>query len=494
MTFLDWSLDPQLLGSWLGSPTFEPARVVLKSLQGLPLTPKELEFFCQCTGRTVAQTEPASELWLAAGRRSGKTLLASALAVMIAAGRNYREVLRGPGELAVVMILAADRRQSRVAFRYVRGMFEAPMLRRLIEAETKESITLTTGAVIEIHTSNFKAVRGYSVAAAIGDEVAFWSSEDSANPDHEIINALRPAMATIPGALLIGLSSPYSRRGVLWDQYRAHFGQDGDPVLFWQASSRQMNETISQGIVDGALAADEAAASAEWLGLFRRDIEGFVSREQLEAVTITGRDELPPASSAGYVAFCDAASGSGSDSFTVAVAHRRSDGVVVLDAVRERRPPFVPQDTVNEFAEFLKTYKCFSVSGDRYSGEWVADAFRRAGIQYRTSDRTRSEIYLESLPLITGRRVELLDHAKLLAQLASLERRTSRVSGRETVDHPPGKTSHDDVCNSAMGALLLAGRGARRADTRVLYSPGFGAPRRERPVVTHVQGELLPER
>ena len=40
-----------------------------------------------------------------------------------------------------------------------------------------------------------------------------------ANPDVEIVAALRPAMATVPGAVLLGISSPYARRGILWQQY-----------------------------------------------------------------------------------------------------------------------------------------------------------------------------------------------------------------------------------------------------------------------------------
>src|SRR5262249_5708609 len=52
-------------------------------------------------------------------------------------------------------------------------------------------------------------------------------------------------------------------------------------------------------------------------------------------------------------------------------------------------------------------------------------------------------------------RVELLDNARLVSQLCSLERKTSRI-GKDSVDHPPGQ--HDDVINAASGALVLASR------------------------------------
>ena len=78
-------------------------------------------------------------------------------------------------------------------------------------------------------------MRGYAVVATILDEVAFWRSEDSANPDAEIVAALRPAMATVPEPLLLGISSPCARKGVLWEAFRRHYGHNGDPVLVWKA-------------------------------------------------------------------------------------------------------------------------------------------------------------------------------------------------------------------------------------------------------------------
>src|SRR5262249_36329059 len=66
--------------------------------------------------------------------------------------------------------------------------------------------------VIEVHTASFQAVRGYTLIGAVCDEIAFWRAEDSANPDTEILNGLRPGMATVSGAMLLCISSPYARR------------------------------------------------------------------------------------------------------------------------------------------------------------------------------------------------------------------------------------------------------------------------------------------
>jgi hypothetical protein len=98
------------------------------------------------------------------------------------------------------------------------------------------------------------------------------------NPDRESFAALRPAMATIPGAMLLCASSPYAKRGALWDAYRRHYGKDS-PALVWKAPTRVMNPSVPQSVIDAAIEADPASAAAEYGTEFRADVETFVSRE-----------------------------------------------------------------------------------------------------------------------------------------------------------------------------------------------------------------------
>src|SRR5262249_36529845 len=107
-----------------------------------------------------------------------------------------------------------------------------------------------------------------------------------------------------------------------------------------------------------------------------------------------------------------------------------------------------------EFAALLKSYRVHRVTGDRYAGEWPRERLRMHGIEYETSDRPKSDLYRDLLPLLNSGRCELLDNARLIAQLVGLERRTAR-SGRDSIDHAPG--AHDDLANAAAGALVCAG-------------------------------------
>jgi hypothetical protein len=94
--------------------------------------------------------------------------------------------------------------------------------------------------VIEIGTASFRTTRGYSFAAVLCDEIA---DETSANPDVEILRALRPGMASIPGSILMLASSPYAKRGELYGAFRRHFGKDDARVLVWKADTATMRLT-----------------------------------------------------------------------------------------------------------------------------------------------------------------------------------------------------------------------------------------------------------
>jgi hypothetical protein len=134
---------------------------------------------------------------------------------------------------------------------------------------------------------------------------------------------------------------------------------------------------------------------------------------------------------------------------------------LVLDVCRGIRPPFDPSAAVKEFAAVLRSYRLHTVRGDRYAGQWVVESFAKEGVTYRHSDLTKSECYMESLPLFAQGCVDLLDAPPLAIELQQLERRTAR-SGKDSVDHPPG--AHDDHANAACGALaLLAAQDSQRA-------------------------------
>jgi hypothetical protein len=409
------------------------------------------EAYGACTGRAKPPGAPFTEAALIVGRRGGKSRILALVAVYLAVFRDYAPYL-APGELATIAVLAANRPQARSIFRYISGILKAvPLFARMVVDENTEAIALANRVVIEIGTASFRTTRGYSFAAVLCDEIAFWrQDETSANPDVEILRALRPGMASIPGSILMLASSPYAKRGELYAAFRRHFGSDDARALVWKADTATMNPKIDPAIIAEAYDSDPEAVRAEYGAEFRDDLADYITREAVDAVVCWGRSELPPEPDVTYAAFCDP-SGGVNDAMTLAVAHLRDGAICVLDAVLEVRPPFDPEVAVSACTAVLRRFGVSRVIGDRYAGLWPAARFAEHGIAFEQSARPKSDLYCDLLPLLNAKRVELLDNPRLAAQLVGLEGRTAR-SGRDTFDHTPG--AHDDLANVVAGVLV----------------------------------------
>lgn len=433
-------------------------RVVLKAAYGYghAFTAAELELFKKISGDRNPPAKRVKELWLIVGRRGGKDSIASLIAAQAACYADEGVALR-PGERAVVACFATDRDQAKIVYNFTKAYFEqVPELnQRVINKLTPgpNPIMLDNNVDIMITTSNFRAPRGRSIAIAIFDELAFWRDEDSATPDVETYTAVLGGMGMIPNAMVVGISTPYRQQGLLYDKWEEHFGKDNDNILVIQGDTRTFNPVISQESMDRDIETDPERFIPEYNAQWRRDLADYVSRDAVKAVTVEGRKVLPPSGFV-YRAFVDP-SGGQVDSMTMGIAHNENN-LTVLDCILEAKPgdkPLNTDDVVSTFAGTLREYRISKVVGDRYGGEWVVNAFRKEGITYEPSELSKSQIYQDFLPSLNSGRCELLDIKTLFNQLIRLERRVAR-GGKESIDHPRGE--HDDVCNAACGALLLA--------------------------------------
>lgn len=180
-----------------------------------------------------------------------------------------------------------------------------------------------------------------------------------------------------------------------------------------------------------------------------------------------------------YAAGCDP-SGGGADEFTWSVAHLEGERVVV-DFVKARgrrgRLPLDLEAAVADCVADLKSYGLREVVGDRYAGAWVVEAFRKHGISYRYSERTKSELYLDLMPLITVGRVELPPDAETIRQAKLLQRKRG-AQGKDAVDAPPG--GHDDRINAAALAVHQLAGAAVTITPEMFWSSGRRATAPER--------------
>jgi hypothetical protein len=451
-SIIDIIKHPQLFGSlpaFKSLDTWTAWLVWLKAVFCISMDDADLAVYRQCTGREAPPKTEPSETFTIAGRRSGKSFISALVAVFVGCFREYRKHLNA-GETATILVLARDRDQARIIFRYVTGILRAiPPLYQMVLVERADEVELDNSVTIAVKTSDYRSVRGLTVALCVLDEVAFWDSQ-GLNPDKEILVALRPSMASIPGSRLLSISTAYAKAGIMFEAFREHYGHDNDNVLVWQAPTTVMNPTISQALIERELERDPDSARAEWLAQFREDLQAAFSLESIEACIVPGRDELPSSNQIAYRAFADP-SGGRRDSYTLAVGHREHDRAVI-DLLREWRAPFDPEPVTAEASELLKKYGIVNVTGDSFSGEWSVSAFRKHGISYEKAPKNRSELYLDFIPVINGKLVELPDNRTLKDQLRRLERRRGRL-GKDSVDHP--HNGHDDLANSAAGVSWL---------------------------------------
>ena len=456
MNFLDFLADDALTPDQFTGETWETWRAVWGAAFGLPLSSEQEALFKSVAGGRDVPTARVRELWAVAGRRSAKSHMAAAAAVYlgtVGAAHGLTDRL-SRGERGVIALIAVDRPQARVLMGYITGIIEAsPLLAQMVTKRDLEALHFNNRVSIEVHTNSFRSVRGRTLIAALLDEVAFFRSDTTATPDTETYRALVPGLATT-GGLLVGISSPYARRGLLFDRWKKHFGKSGD-VLVVQGATRDFNPTLDPRVIEEAEADDPASAKSEWHGLFRDDVEEFLSLDLVDAAMRAKPLELPRVAGVSYSAFCDM-SGGGQDEHTICIGHREGDHIII-DLLEGRRGD--PEAAVVHFVEILKRYNITRTAGDRYSGEWIPAAYRRHGVTYEPAPGTRTELYMSFAPALRAGQVELPPDDKLMRQLSTLERRTTR-GGRDIVDHSPG--AHDDRANACAGlvALLVKRKGS----------------------------------
>src|SRR4051794_29093475 len=176
ISIVDACEDVELFGRWFRDRTTWAAWLAfIAALFGLPLTLQQVELYARCTGRQEPPLRPFQEAWVICGRRAGKSFVLALIAVFLSCFKSYADFL-GPGERATVAIIAADRRQARTILRYVKGVISGtPMLSGLSEGmDRADGLDLQNQVTIEIRTASFKTSRGYTFAAVLCDEAAFW--------------------------------------------------------------------------------------------------------------------------------------------------------------------------------------------------------------------------------------------------------------------------------------------------------------------------------
>jgi phage terminase large subunit-like protein len=458
LNILEFITHPELLNDQTLSV---PQQTFLKGTYGLPLNSEERTIYQRATGRTEYVPAEQKEATLIGGRRGGKD---SKIAAPIALYESFRDHHLSRGDRGNVMLIAPAKYQAQIAMRYIRTYLRSsPVLRNYIVRERRDEIELTNGISIACYPCSYVAVRGLSIVCAICDELAFWQHEQTdANPEDEVLSALRPAMATFPTAKLIKISTPFRKEGILWREFQQRAELDH---LVWQMPSPEMNPTLLPSILEQERKHDEEKFRREFLAEFTDQINAWVTPDVLEPCIVRGRTELPRVEKATYAVAIDPAFRR--DDFALAILHRNADGTIVVDRASRwagtKKAPLPYEWVCQEIARIVKQYGINRVLGDQYCAAVIKQHFHKLGIHYNEytfGAHTRGEIFGNLKHLLVQRRIELLDDPTLLRQLRVLEERKA-PNGR--VDIEPSHGLKDDLAVAvALAALELSRRPPKR--------------------------------
>jgi hypothetical protein len=307
-------------------------------------------------------------------------------------------------------------------------------------------------------TADAVSVSGPTVVCAIRDELARFPGDDSATPDREIDNSLRPALAPLVGApprRYIGITSAYLREGVAFETDRDHFGREDSDVLVVRGSTEQFNPNVDKAWLARELRrVGQRIYDREYGAVWQDAItEGWFGADTIDRCIDHGHEYREPVAGQGYVVTIDQAFSG--DHFALAVAHREQNGKTmraVLDCVQWWKPPIVLLKVIHDTAKLAREYGSTAMLADQYSFRPLRELYLQQGIQLRQLPWTganKAPTFRAVLNEMQAGRVSIPDDPELIKEFHSIQGRALR-SGGEQIE---ARSGHDDLVHAAVMAL-----------------------------------------
>lgn len=419
-------------------------RTVARLLDDAELDDEDVE-----TIKARADCDPPSsrvrQLWAVVGRRGGKSTMAAVVAVAQAC-RPYPRVIN-----PVVGLIAKSQEQAKNVAAYVADY--ADRLGVLVGKAGATQIKIDGGVTVKV-LPNTVSVRGPNYVGAVLDEAAFLDHHDGAAwSDRDLLQAVQPGMLGVRRPLMMVISTPGMRRGMLaerkmdWDAGKRPAG-----LMVWHGPTKAMRPNIT----DEEIAADvelNPSVACEYESEFFSDAGAWLPGWVFEDDAVAALPERRTPAGGRLFAYFDLASGAGADGAALAVAERLGDGRAALIDLWHWPAPFKVEAVIREGAAALGALGVRVVEGDLYGKGLQQAAWRRAGVSYVETAVSASEIYNEVAGPILAGRVDWIRHPVMIAELRGLVE-TARATPPPRVTHVGG--AHDDAANAACGALMRA--------------------------------------
>ena len=467
VNIIEFATDPLYLAlSFKERPAQE---VVLRVIYGLPLDDDQLKIYRKLTKnkKEFESGEEKPEAVLNLGARSGKSLLASIIAIYEATRKKWAKYLN-KGESGYIVVVSTRQKQSEaiIGANCLRLMENSYNLRGLIKDSTQSELTLKNNMKIISLPCNSTAGRGLPIACLIFDEIAHFRAE-GVKADEVIFNALRPRQVQFPGCKLIMISTPAAKQGIFFNFFDEGFKTPGRFTA--QAPTLFMNPLVDQKFLEKEKKRDIDNYRREFLAQFAEKVEAFLSYELVEnSLKLAG--DLPYKAEYIYYAGIDASGLAGRDKFSLAIAHKQGINVYIDKVISWNLKD--PDPIMKDIKELAKIYHINRVSIDRYAKGWVLNSLNKIGL-FVNIRPSLAEIFVNIKSLMLGNRLFLPDNKAIKKAFLNTQAYYGRNNAL-SIAHERNSEGHSDEADAVATAVFDIIVEREEGPEQIIHNDGAG--------------------
>lgn len=405
---------------------------------------------------------PITLLLCVAGRRSGKTTIASILmswlAWMILRNPEFlTDVPLLPGSIISLLNAACDTAQSKILFRML--MSNLSILGLMREKSATSEKARIGRLLIESLSSSARSSRGRTACGVCLDEFAHFQRTSGPLADRTIWTALVPSLATFGDkSLAVITTSPAGRSGMVWDLFLKRGERPG--MLTVQLPTWIMNPNIPREKLEDEFSADENLARQEYGAEFLAPHGRFLKPDEIRACV---RPVEPSKGKIRRRMHVDL--GLRHDATAIAVGRIDrgkvdSDWRIVIERVETMQADNSDALNVGEIESLIRKiadeHNVESITFDQHESAYLVERLNSAGYSASVvpaTAKSNHEFFSYLHGLISNRQIILPDNPRLIDELASLECTPTWYGYK--VEAPSGM--HDDCADAvAVVAWCLA--------------------------------------
>lgn len=426
--------------------------VILKCIFGLKLTTrKELRIYRRITKnkREFEAGLEKEEICLVLGARSGKSLLASIIALYeaIIKGDHWRKFLN-KGEFGYAVIVSTRQKQSEqiIQANCLRLLQNSKNLRSFIKDFTMSELTLTNNMKIVSSPCTSTAYTGVPIFYLACDEIGHFFVEGP-KADSDILGKLLARMSQFFGAKSILISTPAGKQGELWKYYEEGFKKHKRFTA--QSDSSFMNPLINKAFLKREKSRDLDNYNREYLARFAEKVEAYLSYDLIEnSLRLAG--DLAYKEGYQYFSGIDASGLAGRDKFSLAIVHKQENNIycdkILSWDLRD------PDPIMKDIKELAGIYHFNKTVIDKYARGWVQSALEKIGLEVSTRPNL-AEIYANMKSLMLGNRLYLPDNPGLKKALLNTQAYFGRNNAL-SIAHERIDNSHSDEADAIATAIF----------------------------------------